>query len=227
MMERFNSFRIIHKALRALLYDTALSLQQTDFADKISLADVVQKVENTVYLFHEHALHEDNHILPAIELYEPRLVSDFELDHDTDHALGDSLKKLINMFEDTASDEDCMMLGSALNKAYFDFMVFNLEHMAKEEVLINEALWKHYTDEQLILLNQIIVASIPAEEKALTAKWILRGVNDREAALWLKDTRKSIPACVFESLLELAESEMPAERYHALIDELTAAELAA
>lgn len=226
-MERFNSFKIIHKALRALLYDTALSLQQTNFTDANQLAEVIQKVQNTVYLFEQHAHHEDNHILPAIELYEPKLVADFEQDHDIDHALGDAIKKLITMFEDINNGEDATMLGSALNKAYFDFMVFNLEHMSKEEVLINEALWKHYTDEQLVLLNQILVTNIPAEEKALTAKWILRGVNDREAALWLKNTRKSIPPFVFESLLVLAENEMTPDRYHALIDEIMTAELAA
>ena len=32
-MQRYNGFTIIHKALRAMLYDSALTLQQTYFAD--------------------------------------------------------------------------------------------------------------------------------------------------------------------------------------------------
>ena len=36
-------------------------------------------------------------------------------------------------------------------------MVFNLQHMAKEEIRINQALWKYYGDEQLIENNQGLI----------------------------------------------------------------------
>jgi len=73
-MQRYNGFTLIHKALRALLYDAALTLQQTYFADIEEAEPAIEKVETVLFLFERHAHHEDRFVLPAIVTYEPRLV---------------------------------------------------------------------------------------------------------------------------------------------------------
>ena len=213
-MFRYNSFTMIHKALRAMLYDAALTLQQTYFADDAEAAIAVSKVKNILHAFEQHAHHEDTMVLPAIEMYEPQLVDAFEQEHVTDQALGDKLQHLLNILGYTTLAEEKVCCGSALCKSFVEFMVFNLEHMAKEETLINQALWKHYTDEQLLLLNQKLAANIPPAEKAATAKWMIRGVNDREAVNWLKGMKQSAPPVVFDQLWDVAENELPEHRFN-------------
>lgn len=208
-MQRYNCFIMIHKALRAMLYDTALTIQQTYFADQEENDMAVEKIESVLYLFEQHAHHEDRNILPLIEYFEPNLVLDFEKEHVKDIQLGNRLRHLINILHAAELDEEKVICGSAISKSFVEFMVFNLEHMAKEETLLNQALWKHYTDEQLALANQKLVMSIPPEEKALSAKWMMRAVNTLEAINWLKAVRDTSPDYVFQSVFSLTETELP------------------
>lgn len=210
-MQRYNGFTMIHKALRAMLYDSALTLQQTQFADDKEAETALSKIEDVLFLFEGHAHHEDHFILPLIAAYEPSLVDEFESEHVTDLKLSNDLKNLINIFRNANFSEEKIAAGSALTKSFVEFMVFNLNHMAKEEVLINQALWKHYGDEQLIAGNRKLVASVKPEEMAIASKWMLRGVNYTDAIGWLSGIKAGAPSFVFDSFMQLASKEMKPE----------------
>ena len=211
-MQRFNPFNMIHKALRALLYDTALNLQQTYFANNPEAESALQKVEMVLHQFEQHAHHEDTFILPAIVYYNPWLANEFEKEHGEDHRLAQQLKHLINIFRATTTAEEKLTAGSAISKAFTDFLVFNLQHMAKEELVLNQALWLHYTDAEIMELNQTIIANIPAEERAITAQWMMRGINNVEAINWLKMTKRNAPEPEFWKVYSLTKTELPMYR---------------
>lgn len=208
-MQRYNSFNMIHKALRAMMYDTALTLQQTDFTSSNEAEKALEKVETVIEQFEQHAYHEDTFMLPAIEAFEPSLVAEFENEHVEDIQLGNRIKTLLKIFNSLEINEERVNCGSCISKAFRDFMIFNLEHMAKEESDINQALWKHYTDQELLELNAKLTASIPPDQKMMSAKWMLRSINKVEAINWLKAVKHSTPSFVFQSLIELAETELP------------------
>lgn len=211
-MQRYNAFNMIHKALRHLMYDTALSLQQTWFADINEAEAAIEKVETVIHLFERHAEHEDNYILPAVQEYDAALVQSFEDEHEKDLSLGNKLKNLITIYRNVYFEEERINSGSAICKAFNDFMIFNLEHMGKEEIFINQVLWKHYTDEQLIALNQKIVANIPPEEMAFTSRWMIRSINNHEAIAWLSGVKNAAPSFVLQSILTEAQKSLPAQR---------------
>lgn len=50
-MLRYNIFNMIHKALRAMLYDTAQTLQQTYFADTDEAAETFEKINRVIHAF--------------------------------------------------------------------------------------------------------------------------------------------------------------------------------
>ena len=211
-MNRYNCFTLIHKALRACLYDTALLLQQTYFADVSEARPAIRRIESVVKLFGQHAHHEDEYILPYIASVDPQLVQSFENEHEKDEQLGNMLVNLIAIFKNTVSDEERLICGSALVKAFGDFLVFNLEHMAREEAQINPVLWKYYTDEELKELHARIGARLSPEEKGDTAPWIVRGINRVEAVRWLTLLKQTAPAPAFEAMLGLLEKELAPAR---------------
>lgn len=211
-MQRFNTFNMIHKALRALLYDTALTLQQTSFGNEDEARTALRKVETVIAQFEQHAHHEDNFVLPMITAYEPALVEEFEKEHVEDHRIGEQLVHLVNIFSAASGEDERMVAGSGVAKAFMDFMIFNLQHMAKEEMLLNPVLWAYYTDEQLMEMNGRIVASIPAPEKAVVSQWMMRGISNREAIQWLKAVKRNAPEQDFQVLWSLADSELPVHR---------------
>jgi ribosomal protein L22 len=209
------------------LYDTSLTIQQTHFADQGEADTALKKIEDVLYLIERHAHHEDTGLLPAIEMYEPSIVEKFEDEHVADHQLSARLKHLLNIFRSAQNEPDRLLCGSAISKAFVEFMVFNLDHMAKEEMLINPVLWKEYSDGQIQLLTQKLVANIPAAEKTLSAKWIMRGVNHIEAIQWLKQVKATVPASLFEKILGIAEAELPELTREKVLDGVWEPELAA
>jgi hemerythrin-like domain-containing protein len=211
-MQRFNTFNMIHKALRALLYDTALTLQQTYFGNEEEAKTALRKVESVITQFEQHAHHEDNFVLPMITAYEPELVEEFEKEHVEDHRIGEQLVHLVNIFRAAQGEEERLVAGSGVAKAFMDFMVFNLQHMAKEESILNPVLWTYYSDEQLLQMNARIVAGIPAAEKAVSSQWMMRGISNREAIQWLKAVKQQAPEHEFQMLWALADSELPVHR---------------
>src|SRR5437762_2719582 len=127
-MKRFNGFYLIHKGLRAMLYDASLTLQQTDFAKADEASIALIKVDRVLFAFKKHAHHEDTYIFPLIETFEPELAKSFEDEHAEDHHLSNQLNNLLAIYDNTFLAEERITCGSAIVKAFTDFMVFNLVH---------------------------------------------------------------------------------------------------
>lgn len=224
-MQRYNSFNMIHKALRAMMYDTALTLQQTYFANVEESGIALSKVETIINELEQHAYHEDTFMLPAIEAFEPQLVEEFEKEHVADIEIGNRLTTLLNIYRSLETSEERINCGSCISKSFRDFMVFNIEHMAKEEIEINRVLWTNYTDQELLELNGRLTASIPPEQKMVAAKWMLRSINKAEAITWLKAVKQTSPSFVFEALYQMAETELPEQTRSAVLEAVMEEEL--
>jgi hemerythrin-like domain-containing protein len=218
---RYNTFYQIHKALRTMLYETAIELQRTDFDNEEESAEALTKIENVVNFFDKHAHHEDTLVFPAVEKYEPSVVDAFEQEHIKDHELGARLRMLIAMFDSVENDEDKIQLGSAIRKSFVDFLTFNLEHMAKEEDIINNLLWRYYTDDEIRAIEYQIVSKQTLEATAVASKWMLRGLSNQEITRWLKLVEKDAPEVVFNNLFSMAEKELSNARFRQVLEGLT------
>jgi Hemerythrin HHE cation binding domain len=219
-MSRYNIFNQVHKGLRALLFETALQLQQTDFGTDEAEA-VVQQLQVLIDLFDRHAHTEDSFILPAVAAGTPEVIAAFEQEHKEDHALGLHLRGLLTAFAHAVSSAEKTAIGSTLTQSFIDFMMFNLGHMAKEENIINKALWKHYTDAELHGLTQQIVASIPPHAMAAYSTCMMRGLNNSEISTWLKEVKNNAPDFAFRSLMHTAETQLSSSRWQQVQETIT------
>ena len=220
-MQRVNIFNHIHKGLRAALYDAAISLQQADFTVEAEADETLAKVREVVMLFDEHAHKEDHFILPAIVQFEPSVADAFEQEHMTDLVLSNQLVILVNEFESLLKAGDRADAGRKINIQFVDFLVFNLKHMAKEEDLLNQLLWRYYTDAEILQIQQRIVQNTEPWHQDFYSKWMLRGINNSEAAMWLRAVERSAPPVVYQTLFTKAGQELPKERFQKLMDALS------
>jgi Hemerythrin HHE cation binding domain len=220
-MTRFNIFNQIHKALRAMLYDTSLILQQTYFGDADEAETAMEKVRQVVDIFEAHAVHEDHFVLPAIRQYEPSLVDAFELEHIKDHALSEKLRGLLTVYNHAIKTEVKIETGQAIHRSFIDFMIFNLEHMANEETVLNKILWRYYSDAEIMDISKRIISTIPQGEMAVTNAWMMRGLSNTEISGWLKAVEKNAPQPVFTQLFSIAERELPENRFRKVLENLT------
>ena len=99
--------------------------------------------------------------------------------------------------------------------------------MAKEEDIINNLLWRYYTDHQIRAIEKQIIAMQAPESTAVVGKWMLRGLSNREIIDWLKAVEKSAPRFVFNNLVATAEKELPGDRFQLVAGELTEARVRA
>jgi len=218
---RYNTFYQIHKALRAMLYETAIELQRTDFNNEEESAEALANIKTVVNLFDKHAYHEDTVVFPAVEKYEPSIVDAFEQEHIKDLELGSKLRTLMAMFDSVESDDDKIQVGSAIRKSFVDFLAFNLQHMAKEEDIINNLLWRYYTDDEIRAIEYQIVLKQTAEATALVWKWMLRGLSNQEITSWLRTVEKNAPEAVFNNLFSMTEKELSNTRFRQVLEGLT------
>ncbi len=63
-MPRFDMFTSIHKAIRAMVYETGGALQTADFADGASAAGAVGRLEPVLVLLAEHHETEESSYSP-------------------------------------------------------------------------------------------------------------------------------------------------------------------
>lgn len=213
---RFNIFNQIHKGLRALLYDTALAIQHTEFLQAEQARHAFDKVEKTLWLFDSHAHTEDELLFPLLQTFAPDIVMDFEQQHQRDHELSESLRLIIHSYAFVADDTEKLQCGILLQQAFDEFTAFNLQHMNREETIINEALWQHYADQDIAAIEKTIVASLPPDKAEFSGKWIMRGLNSTEIITWLKKVQAMAPDFVFNGLCAIGARELPAERWTAI-----------
>jgi iron-sulfur cluster repair protein YtfE (RIC family) len=220
-MQRYNIFHQVHKGLRALLYETALQVQHTDFWNVEEAEDALERIEEVIRLFDKHAHSEDTLVFPAVEKYDPAVADAFEQEHVKDHLLGNLLAVSIAGYKSASVITDKAEAAKQVQSAYSKFMVFNLEHMAKEEEVLNPILWRYYKDEELVSITQQIIAKVPPDYMAQYSKWMMRGLNNAEITGWLKGVEKNAPEHVFQALFVTAEKELSERRFRQVLESLT------
>ena len=224
---RYNIFNQIHKALRALLCDTLVTIQQTNFENPAEVAVALEKISQVLAIFENHAWHEDHGILPVIEQYDPALVASFETEHVKDHELGENLSALVRSVETETEVIARIQKGQQLLYAFVAFVSFNFDHMNREESQLNQQLWRYLSDEEILRINHSIVSSIPPEESQFASFWMIKAMNNGEITRWLKEVQKNAPAPVFQMLYTIAEKELPDLRFRTIAEELTEGALVA
>lgn len=220
-MQRYNIFHQVHKGLRALLYETAIQLQHTDFWNVEEADETIDRINEVIRLFEKHAHTEDNKVFPAVEKYDPAIADAFEQEHVKDHQLGQLLAESITNYRASAIITEKAEAGKQIHTSFVKFMVFNLEHMAKEEDVLNWILWRYYSDAELMGITQQIIAGIPPVDMSLNSKWMMRGLNNVEITGWLKGVEKNAPEAVFQALFATAEKELPQTRFRQVLEGLT------
>jgi hypothetical protein len=92
--------------------------------------------------------------------------------------------------------------------------------MAKEEDIINNLLWRYYTDDQIRAIEKQIISNQTPESTAVVWKWMIRGLSTVEIINWLKTVEKNAPQIVFKNLFLTAEKELPGDRFRQVVNEL-------
>jgi len=222
---KYNIFNPIHKVLRAMLYDTSLTIQQTNFVDTEEVDATILKIEQTLSFLQLHVFHKSEFIHPLIKKYQSDIIKFFSNQYADCEFVTNKVKLAIHAFDNVITASEKMQKGRKILLAFEALVSFKLNLFAKEENVLNIFLWNNYKDEELIQIEQNIIASLPIDVLKVESKWMIKALNNKEIESWLKGVQRSASESVFKTLLSLAEKELPHQRFEKLLRSLTVPEL--
>ena len=208
--QRFVIYRNIHKAIRHVMYSTALSLGSADFRDQKSMRESLEQLRGTITLLQEHAGHEETFVHPALESRVPGITKPFEENHEDDERLFDRMRELGSQIEAVGDNDQRMALGNQLYGIFNTYIGDYLDHLGREEAELEQALWDHYTDQELADIDHQIIGSVPPERMAVLVPVICNSWNASELTAILAGMKQGAPPDAFAGMMKMMEQATPA-----------------
>ncbi len=221
--DRFQPYRLVHKALRSFMAGTLTAVGRVDPEDAAEVAGGLDQTRLLIDVCRDHLHHENQFAHPAMEARRPGSSRATAADHVHHEESFERIEAVVLEVERAASAAE---RGRALFRLYGALALFvadNFEHMNVEETENTWVFWDVYTDEEIIAMSRAISASIPPEKMAIFLRWMLPSVSAPERAAMLADMRAGMPAAVFASVCRLAESVLPPKDWMKLEASLDAA----
>jgi hypothetical protein len=205
-----------------MIYELGKELQTTDFADEHATEIMVSKLKENlasassacvICLLHQHAGLEDDYVFPDVRKFEPEMIDTLLMEHREVVRKIAGVWKIADEVKPLKNREERIEIGDKLNRTANDLFAFYLTHLSNEESTLVPAMWKHFTDEQILTMQRKIIGSLTAERAAQWNSWLFPSLNINELTGMFIGLKKGAPAPVFQNLTSMAEKALGEKRW--------------
>lgn len=207
--ERFDMYRLIHKALRAFMGDTLVAVGRMDADDDGDVAVTLEQARGLLSVLAVHLDDENRFVHTAMNARCPGSAERTAADHVEHEVALAEIERLIADVEGRRGSARAAG-GLALYRRLGVFVAENYEHMDVEERDNNAVLWAHYTDEELHAIEAQILAAVPPASMAAAMRWMMPSLNHAERVAMLGGMRRGAPEAVYEGVLAIARGNLSA-----------------
>ena len=211
--QRYNIFKRTHKGLRSMLFDAGARIQQTDFTKSKQANAAIEMVKQSTRSFLYHLSKEDKIIYHSVVLHAPYIIAMIEQTNSKDQALAESIDKIIDQQREQDTKKEKIAFGHQLQAAFFEFTAAVLQHMNKEETVINEILWSNYTDRQLIGMEVEMMKQATSSDCNWYTGKILKELSNREILVWVDSIKEHATPFMLKKLISTARIVLPIDRW--------------
>jgi len=209
-MNRVDIYGLAHKALRALLFETAALAARTDFAGDAEAGRLAARVDTLLGWLDTHADHEDRHVMPELAAISPELHAALAADHGRVASVQADVRGWVARLRSSAGPAR-VAAGARLHERLLALTAEHLRHMASEESDANRMLWAHRTDDDLRGILARIRASTSPEHGQAWLTLLLPALSTPERAAVLAPLAAALPRPVLEDLVAPARAALGAE----------------
>lgn len=157
---RHNIFNEIHTPVRIALLNASVVLQHEG---SLNAGETIKKMSAIIHLLNQQLMNEEQFILPLIFDYEPAVWDMYTRQHYKTKNQLRELNVLIHLYEKAELEEEKDYYASSIKDTFHYMMINNYHHMDDEEEVLNEILWRHYSDALLVQIkNQWQTLPVPA-----------------------------------------------------------------
>ncbi len=205
-----------------MIYELGKELQTTDFTDEHATEVMVSKLKQElasassfciICLLHEHAESEEQYLFPDFRKFEPKMVDTLLEEHREVVRRIASVWKVSDEVKRLRNPEERIEAGDKLNRAANDLFAFYLTHLCGEESTLIPAMWKHFTDEQLVAIRTNVIRNIPPQQFARWNSWMFPSLNMNELTGMFMELKQGAPAPFLQNMSRMAEEALGAERW--------------
>lgn len=204
---RYDMYMAIHKAMRACMSETLATLGRMDVNDRDESTAALAQLRELLNLCDQHVQKENKFVHVAMEQRRPGSSAEIAAEHVEHERDIERLRAAIAHLE-SADYSQRSALAQILYRDVALFVAHNFEHMHIEEIEHNAVLWSVYSDAELIDIENTLKASIPPQDMAITARWMLTANDHAFRVAMLSGVRAHAPAEVFEMLLAIARANL-------------------
>lgn len=207
---RYNMYEVVHKALRARLSATLVSIGRLDADIDACVQELAADVQTTLVMMRGHLASENAFVHVAMEARAPgsaKRIADEHVHHEEDiRILEEAVAALLH-----AAPAERAVLAKRLYVMFDLFVQDNLVHMRYEEDHHNAVLWSVYSDDEILGIERELVAAIPPEKKAMYLNSMLPAVPTRDRVKLLGGLRASVPPQAFDGIYASVASLLDAD----------------
>jgi len=211
--QRYNIFKRTHKGLRSMLFDAGAKIQQTDFTRSKQANVAIEAIKQSTRSFLYHLSKEDKIIYHSVVLYAPYIVAMVEQTNLKDQALAESIDNLIDQQREQDTKKDKIAFGLQLQAVFFEFTAAVLQHMNKEETVINEILWSNYSDRQLVGMEVEMMKQATTSDCTWYTGKIMKELSNREILMWVDIIKEHASPFMLKKLISTARIVLPIDRW--------------
>jgi hypothetical protein len=215
----FDIYRNIHKGIRHGLFSITFAAGQVDPHDGDAVRSLRDRWADLVSVLVAHAEHEDEFVQPVIARLRSEYAEEIADAHPRLEAQMAELEVLADRATD-ACDQQVRLLTHRLYLGLASFTAEYLQHQEFEEFEVMVMLSQHLSFDELLAIDNAIVASIPPDMMAKSAALMLPAMNIDDQAELYEGARAGVPPEVFAAMVALAESVIEPDRFQALSDRL-------
>lgn len=199
---RYDLYGAVHKGLRKAGCDLLCRLGSADFDDPAETEAVLAGLRTYLMLAASHVMHEDEHIHAALR---SRGVSTETVDdqHD-DHRQAFADLEMLAAAVEKAAPIHKRAAGRKLYLALAGYLAEDLGHMHEEETVTAPALWKTFSDQDLIAIEMRIISSLSPEKNMAFMRIMIPAMSPVERAALLGAMQKGAPPEIFHAVMEFA-----------------------
>jgi hemerythrin superfamily protein len=208
-----------------MIYELGKQLQTTDFSDEQETQAIVSRLKEdlaaassacTICLLHEHAGLEDQYVFQDVRTFEPKMIETLLQEHTEVVRRISGVWKISDELKAVRNREERIEMGDKLNRTANDLFAYYLTHLNNEESTLIPAMWKHFTDEQIIGMRMKIIRSLSPERSVQWNSWLFPSLNINELSGMFTELKKTVPPPAFENMTRMAEKALGEDRWTAV-----------
>lgn len=168
---RVDLYAPIHQGLRLCMNDCLVRLDGLDAGDEGAWRSSLAQLGELLGLLRSHLQQENDFLHPALEARDAGASRELGAEHEQQLSAIEVLELEAQLLAALPGAQRGPA-GRRLYRHLARFIAEQLQHMQTEESRHNPQLWAGYRDEELLALQSLLLASMPASELALLQRWM-------------------------------------------------------